>query len=75
MIKLERIRFNKEDRAEFIFISPEHVTVIIPRSDTIHGSACDIGLSNATTWAVQHDAEVLANRLIGLRQIKEKENA
>lgn len=61
MIKLKRMRYSEDDPLEFIFINPEQVTVIIPRSNTKCGPASDIGLANATTWAVQHEAEKLAH--------------
>jgi|JI8StandDraft_1071087.scaffolds.fasta_scaffold13360_6 hypothetical protein len=69
MFKLERMREGKKDPIEFIFINPEQVTVIVPRSDTIHGPACDVSLSNATTWAVQHEAENLAKTIATGREL------
>jgi hypothetical protein len=60
MIMLTRLRQGQKDRAEFIFVNPSHVVVIVPREDGPFGPACDIGLSNATSWAIQSSAADLS---------------
>jgi hypothetical protein len=65
MIMLQRLRQDQKDKVEFIFVNPNHVVVIVPREDGPLGPACDVGLSNATSWAIQSPAEKLANKVWG----------